>query len=98
ATFGQHHSATVQLALRDTMLLAPQKQESLEAIGQYTHHKKILIDPYWKSHMGEYLTADRPGFIAYAINDCRVSLEYYIRVVARLADLTGVDTNPLTSG
>jgi hypothetical protein len=96
ATFGQRHSAKVQLALRDTMLLAPQKQESLEAIGAYTQHKKILLDSCWKSRMGEYLTVDRLGFIAYAITDCRVALEYFINVVDRLAELIGVDTIPLT--
>jgi hypothetical protein len=97
-SFEGRHAAKIHLTLRDTMLLAPQKQSSLEAIGQYTQHKKVAIDQYWKEHMCEYRKVDPVGFDAYAINDCRVALEYYVNVVDALAEVTGVHDIPLTLG
>jgi len=97
-SFEGRHAAKIHLSLRDTMLLVPQKQSSLEAIGQYTQHKKVTIDQYWKEHMGEYRNADPLGFDTYAINDCRVALEYYVNVVDALVEVTGVRSIPLTLG
>jgi hypothetical protein len=98
ASFEGRHAAEVCLTLRDTMLLAPQKQASLEAIGQYTKHKKLIIDQYWKEHMLAYRDADPVGYAAYAINDTRVALEYYVNVVDALVKVTGVRAIPLTIG
>src|SRR5262249_18202117 len=78
AAFASRHSAKVQLGLVDTMLLAPQKAQSLKHIGAYTRHKKLEIGDRI-SRMDAYLAQDPEGFIAYAINDCRVALEYLVQ-------------------
>ena len=71
--------------LRDTWLLCPSLERSLEKVGNLldpVRYGKIQIpSQFSKSRMDQYLAADRPGFEAYALRDAEICAHYALRIV-----------------
>jgi hypothetical protein len=95
---GSNNYAKVRLTMRDTMLLAPEKQQSLRDLATVTVHKKLELADYEITHMDQLLTIDPRRYEAYAINDARVTLEYYLLFMQEYEHLFGVVNLPLTLG
>lgn len=95
--FPQRHSAEVSVTWRDTRLVAP-GSGSLDSISQATVHKKVKLPPGQIENMRSLLENNRPLFEHYAINDARVTLEYYCQFLQKLEALTGLTKEPLTLG
>ncbi len=96
--FGSNNYAKPQLFMRDTMLLAPGKKQGLKDIASVTKHKKLELTPDQISNMDKLLTSDPTLYEAYAINDTRVTLEYYLRFMEDYENLLYVEELPLTLG
>ncbi|MBK7463821.1 MAG: hypothetical protein IPJ50_14600 [Betaproteobacteria bacterium] len=95
--FGNGHSATVLVAWRDSILLAP-GSGSLHSVSKVTHHKKIDISEKWIENMDSFLEEKPVDFDRYAIADTRVALEFYLKTILQFEQLTGVLKAPLTLG
>src|SRR4029453_7437267 len=61
------NAITIALAVRDSMLLAPEKGHALKDLAQFTEHQKLDIGD-WVTRMDAYLCHNRAGYIAYAMN------------------------------
>jgi hypothetical protein len=88
--FGSNNYARVPVTLRDTYLLAPADMRSLDAVGRVTTFKKVDIAQNDKVAMDTFLTRDPVAFEVYAINDCRVALEYYLGFMQAYEAMFGV--------
>jgi hypothetical protein len=91
------NAITAQLTVRDSMLLAPEKGHALKDLAQFTVHQKLDIGD-WVTRMDAYLHHDRAGYIAYAMNDSRVALEYYVGFLNQYWQAFGVPDVPMTLG
>jgi hypothetical protein len=60
--------------IRDTMLLSPAGNRSLDSIGKLYNIHKIDTGKYDKSKMSEFLEQNRKLFIEYAIRDAVITL------------------------
>jgi hypothetical protein len=98
ADFGGRHYAKVKVRVLDTWLLAPQGQQSLENISKVLTHEKIKIDGAWKSKMDVLLAEDPELFAAYAQEDTRATLEYFVRTLDTLKEKVGITKIPMTLG
>ena len=82
--------------LRDTWLLCPSLERSLEKVGNLLDPKKyakiIIPEEFSKSRMDKYLDADRKGFEAYAVRDAEICAHYALRI-ARLNIKEGLPAN-----
>ena len=97
--FGSNNYARVPVTLRDTHLLAPADMRSLDAVGRVTTFKKVDIAQNDKVAMDTFLNRDPVAFEVYAINDCRVALEYYLGFMQAYEAMFGVSQKlPLTLG
>jgi hypothetical protein len=66
---------SVNVIVRDTMLLAPGSKKSLEAIGQmYGNLEKVKIPLYYKDKMDKLLVDDPVLFKKYAMQDSMITL------------------------
>src|SRR5262249_20868298 len=63
-----------------------------------TQHKKLELDTAEIAHMDQLLAENPTKFAAYAINDTRVTLEYYIQFMNQYKELFGTEALPLTLG
>lgn len=96
--YGSRHYAHPNIYIRDTMLLAPGGMQSLKQVATMTHFDKLDLSGNEIAHM-DRLLADAPErFAEYAINDVRVALEYYLRVMADFEALFECDAQPMTLG
>lgn len=95
--FHNKHSADVQVTWRDTCLLTPGKG-GLAKAAEVTQHKKQKLAAGEIEDMRALLKNDRQKFESYAINDCRVCLEYYGLFLEKFELLTGLTAEPLTIG
>ena len=70
--------------LRDTWLLCPSLERSLESVGKLLDPKKYakieLPDQYSKSRMDKLLAQDRKLFEAYAVRDAEICAHYALRI------------------
>jgi len=97
--FGNNNYASVPVTLRDTYLLVPADMRSLDAVGHVTTFKKVDIAQDDKVAMDTFLTRDPVAFEVYAINDCRVALEYYLEFMQAYEAMFDVSQKlPLTLG
>ena len=93
------HRITVQVDLRDTELLSLQRRARLEHLAETTVHKKVDLTTWEISNMAWLMAHEPTRFIAYAIGDTRVTLEYYIGFMQTYEALfPNVETLPLTYG
>jgi hypothetical protein len=79
------------------MLLAPEHGHALKDLAQFTVHQKLDIGD-WVTRMDAYLCHDRAGYIAYAMNDTRVALEYYVGFLNQYWEAFQVPDVPMTLG
>lgn len=63
-----------RIFIRDTMLLSPAGNQSLDSIGKLYNIKKIDIGTFDKSKMSELLEQNQKLFIEYAIRDAVITL------------------------
>jgi hypothetical protein len=98
ADYGDRNVAKIKLRLADTYLLAPQGQQKLADISKTLAHEKVKIDEAWLRRMAALLTEDAALFAAYAQEDTRATLEYYVKVIDTLQTKVGVERVPLTLG
>lgn len=63
-----------RIFIRDTMLLSPAGNQSLDSIGKLYNIKKVDIGTFDKSKMSEFLEQNRKLFIEYAIRDAVITL------------------------
>ena len=93
---GSKGDNVIYAPLRDTYLLCPSLERSLEKVGDLIDkekYKKIVIpDNYKKSRMDLYLAGDREGFEKYAIRDAEICAHYALRIV-RLHIKEGLSPN-----
>jgi hypothetical protein len=96
---GSNNYASVPVTLRDTSLLVPADMRSLDAVARVTTFKKVDIAQSDKVAMDAFFARDRASFEVYAINDCRVALEYYLGFTQAHEAMFGVSPKiPLTLG
>ncbi len=95
---GHSNYAPFDVYMRDTILVAPTSKRSLKDLSTITRNKKLELAEGEIAAMDRLLAEDRERFIAYAINDCRVAMEYYLRFMREYQDLFGTDAHPVTLG
>jgi hypothetical protein len=80
----RNHDHVIYAPLRDTWLLCPSLERSLESVGNLLDPKKYakiqLPEQYSKSRMDKLLAADRKLFEAYAVRDAEICAHYALRV------------------
>lgn len=93
------HLIRVNIQWRDTYLLAPDDNKSLDNLSTSTYNKKVeLADKYDKGNIQQLLNENPILFKKYALTDARVALEYYLNFMSSYQSLTGIDEEPLTVG
>jgi hypothetical protein len=90
------HAHELQVTLRDSMLLAPSKMQSLAVLGDIIGLPKITLSDGDISHMDEYLSRDFAGFEKYAIRDAEISVLYCDKIRQLNRDVSGRDRVPVT--
>ncbi len=102
-SFPGGHAAEVIITWRDTRLLTP-GGKGLKEAAQVTQHKKLVLNPdpekekEWIANMDWVLQEHPELFAEYAINDCRVCLEYAVQFCSVFENLTKVTDLPTTIG
>lgn len=93
---------SLQLLLRDTMLLTPAASKSLRALGELVGQEKIQLDPdpakdqWYKANMDVLLQDDPKLFDRYALNDAVICVRYADRLIEQCRALLGVAKLPAT--
>jgi hypothetical protein len=83
----------------NTYLLAPAGKQKLDNLAQVTTFKKVPIAKSDLEAMDAFLARDPAAFEEYAINGCRVALEYYLRFTQAHEAMFGQSPKiPLTLG
>lgn len=93
---------TLQLLLRDTMLLTPASSKSLRALGELVGQEKIHLDPdpkkdqWYKENMDALLRENPELFDRYALNDAVICVRYADRMIEQCRLLLGQPKLPPT--
>lgn len=93
---------TLDVSIRDTMVLSPAGSRSLEDLGKILGVDKLKLsdDPereyHLKTHMSELLEQDRDLFERYAIRDAEICAKYSAKMVRANDRNTGVFALPNT--
>jgi hypothetical protein len=78
----EHYTKTKwKVHWKDTFLLAPDNNKSLDKLARFTKTKKIEIAKERKANLQEMLfnKEEEKEFLEYALNDATVTLEYYCK-------------------
>lgn len=93
---------TLELLLRDTMLLTPAASKSLKALGELVGQEKIQLDPdprkdqWYKENMDVLLKENPELFDRYALNDAVICVRYADRLIDQCRLLLGEAKLPPT--
>ena len=99
---GEGEKVTVEILLRDTMLLTPAGSKSLRALGELVGLQKIQLDPdpkkdqWYKENMDVLLKDDPDLFDRYALNDAVICVRYADRMIQQCQALLGQSKLPVT--
>lgn len=99
---GEDDPITVEILLRDTMLLTPAGSKSLRALGELVGVEKIQLDPdpkkdqWYKENMDVLLRDDPDLFDRYALNDAVICVRYADQMIEQCRDLLGQAKLPVT--
>ncbi len=90
------HEHPAKIVLRDTMLLAPGKKQSLHDLGQLVGLKKIELGAGEIEHMDDLLAGDEPRFREYALRDPEICIRYAMKMLALNFEVSGEPAIPPT--
>jgi hypothetical protein len=79
--FTKGHCHSVKVFLRDTMLLAPQGEQSLKKLGKLVELDKEPLDTKWIENMDLLRRDDPAKFEQYALRDAEVCVAYALRML-----------------
>ena len=94
--------ASINLILRDTMLLSPGTSKSLSAIGDLVGRPKIKLDndpvkdKHFKQNMDQLRDQDWVKFKDYALNDAIICAEYLKRIISQTKTVLNKTSVPVT--
>lgn len=86
---------SLRVFLRDTMLVSPQGQQSLSAIGKMINCPKIELPEGAIEDMEQLLQTDPDLFEEYGIRDAEIALKYYLAFTGMFEGLLGYSGNPM---
>lgn len=93
---------TVNVLIRDTMLLTPAASKGLKALGELVGVDKVTLsdDPekelFYKRNMDRLMEDDPELFEKYAITDAEICLRYVEQLADQYMELLGVSKIPVT--
>ncbi|MEL4181672.1 DNA polymerase [Roseateles sp. PN1] len=94
--------STLNIFLRDTLLLTPQSSRSLKGIGELVGHPKLVLDQDPNIHRQMIRNMDKVRsdhwsiFRAYALNDATICVKYIESVIQQYQEVTGATKIPVT--
>lgn len=95
-------SITLKVALRDTILLAPEGFKSLADIGDLVGVPKLVLDPdplkeqFFKENMDVLLRENAELFEAYALRDAEICIRYALLLLQMHDEVLGDARLPVT--
>jgi len=90
------HQHTMRIFLRDTLLLAPNKKQSLDDLGELIGVEKGQLEPSEIEHMDQLLANNPDRFYRYALRDPEISLKYAVSMMALNFEITSRIEIPAT--
>jgi len=94
--------ASLNVVIRDTMLLTPQSSKSLRGIGDLVGFPKLQLDPDPQEHkrliqkMDEVRSERWDVYKEYALMDATICVRYIERIIKQYEAVTGVKKVPVT--